>query len=56
MIRIVISAGKKHVDAAFGASSTPAHPIPLILDQLAAKVDYQNIRLLLSDIHQNTHK
>lgn len=57
MINIVIIANKRYlVDVGFGGSGAPTHPIPLVSDQPSSNVGSQSVRLLLSNISDNTRK
>ena len=57
MINIVIIANKKYlVDVGFGGSGAPTHPLPLASDQPSGNIGSQSIRLLLSNIPDNTRK
>ena len=57
MINIVTIANKKYlVDVGFGGSGAPTHPVSLISDQPSPNVGSQRIRLLFSNIADNTNK
>lgn len=57
MINIVTITNKKHlVDVGFGGPGAPTHPIPLLSDQPSGNIGSQSVRLLLSNISDNTRK
>lgn len=57
MINIVTIVDKKYlVDVGFGASGAPTHPVPLISNQPSGNIGSQSVRLLLSNISDNTRK
>lgn len=57
MINIVTIANKRYlVDVGFGGSGAPTHPLPLVSDQPSGNMGSQSIRLLLSNISDNTQK